>query len=129
VLGQPHFVRGQLQLALESIAQVSQHKSAWVVFGWVEDGKKSETSNKSQEGEESLSSTRSVNGLDETSSAEGEEEKMTRENKPDQNKSGNDAPKPDRRPAQDHQIIRKDSDGRKIEKTTDWNKPPRPKDK
>jgi hypothetical protein len=69
--------------------------------------------------------------LDEAASAQdGKEEKMTKEPKPDQNKSGRDSPKPPRHPpAQDRQIIRKDSDDRKIERTTDWNKPPRPKEK
>jgi hypothetical protein len=68
--------------------------------------------------------------LDEAASPQScEEEKMTKEQKPPPQKPSKEAPKPRHPPTHDHKIIRQDSDGRKIEKTTDWNKPPRPKDK
>jgi hypothetical protein len=69
--------------------------------------------------------------LDEATSAKSycKEEKMTKQPKSDQNKPDTESPRLPRHPTHDHQIIRKDSDDRKVEKTTDWNKPPRPKEK
>lgn len=92
-------------------------------------GQEGEKGQKSQNGEEGAACIPAFDRLDAPASAQSfEEEKMSKDKKPPPPpQKPREAPKPERRPAHDH-IIRQDSDGRKIEKTTDWNKPPR-KDK
>jgi hypothetical protein len=103
--------------------------TSYSYWPWGQHGEESKESEEGQKrGEEVF--TWPLDRLDEAASAQGfEEEKMSKDQKPPSQNKPKETPKPVRHPAHDHKIIRQDSDGRKIEKTTDWNRPPRPKDK